>query len=140
MSMRQTKPFLAKHKWDVILLSALCLLSLLGLLLARLVRTDGQYVVVTHNHEIVGKYDLSKDQTIPLSVSDGTYNLLVIEDHSAIVTEANCPDKLCVFQRRIRYTGQRIICLPHRLMVEIVGGEGYDFVISPASTQKGGQP
>ena len=72
--MRQTKPFLAKHKWDVILLSALCLLSLLGLLLARLVRTDGQYVVVTHNHEIVGKYDLSKDQTIPLSVGIDLYN------------------------------------------------------------------
>ena len=32
-----------------------------------------------------------------------------------------CPDGLCVGQGKISLTGERITCLPNRVMVEIVG-------------------
>ena len=46
-----------------------------------------------------------------------------VETERHALTEANCPDLLCVRQGKIRYTGQSIICLPNRLTVTVEGGE-----------------
>ena len=35
---------------------------------------------------------------------------------------ADCPDKICVHMRPIRYAGESILCLPHRLAVTVRGG------------------
>ncbi len=45
------------------------------------------------------------------------YNVVEICDGKASVTEADCPDKLCVGQREISGNGESIICLPHKLVV-----------------------
>ena len=50
-------------------------------------------------------------------------NTLVIEHGTARVTEASCPDGICVRHAPIRYAGESIICLPHRLEITVVGGE-----------------
>ena len=39
------------------------------------------------------------------------------------LTEADCPDKICVEQGRVRYTGQCITCLPNKLTVTLEGGD-----------------
>jgi hypothetical protein len=39
------------------------------------------------------------------------------------MTAADCPDKLCVKQRSIAKEGETIVCLPHRVVVKISGGE-----------------
>ena len=49
--------------------------------------------------------------------------MLTVEDGAASVTEADCPDKICVEQGRVRYTGQCITCLPNKLTVTLEGGE-----------------
>ena len=83
-----------------------------------MVRVDGQE---TERHA------LSVDGVFPLN---GGSNVLVIENGEAFLSEANCPDLLCVKMGRIRYTGQTVTCLPNRLTVTIEGGEsnGVDFV------------
>ena len=55
----------------------------------------------------------------------------MIEDGWAWLREANCPDKLCVRQGRVRYSGQVITCLPNRLTVTVEGGatNGVDVVV-----------
>ena len=67
---------------------------------------------------------------LALVLYNGGSNILVIEGGQAWLSEANCPDLLCVHQGKIRYTGQSIICLPNRLTVTVEGGEddGVDFV------------
>lgn len=35
---------------------------------------------------------------------------------------ATCPDHLCIKQGAINKKGQSIICLPHKLIVEVVSG------------------
>jgi len=42
------------------------------------------------------------------------------------VTDADCPDRLCVKQRAISKQGETIVCLPHRLIVKIEGGDAPD--------------
>lgn len=58
--------------------------------------------------------------TIP--VNGGT-NLLEIKGNRARLVDADCPDKLCVRQGWIQYTGQCITCLPNKLTVTISGGD-----------------
>lgn len=78
----------------------------------------GDFVTVTQDGEVIGQYSLWENRTIPLDKEHG-YNLLVIENGSAKMAEADCPDKLCVKQRRISRSGESLICLPHKLIVTV---------------------
>lgn len=49
----------------------------------------------------------------------GGTNTLCIDEGSAWLKEADCPDQICVQTGKIRYAGQSIICLPHKVVVEI---------------------
>ena len=40
--------------------------------------------------------------------------------------DADCPDKICINMGTIRKKGQTIICLPHKLVVEITDGKEMD--------------
>ena len=53
--------------------------------------------------------------------SGKTTNLLVIKDGKADVTEADCPDKLCVHQKAISKTNETIVCLPNKVVVQVIG-------------------
>ena len=36
-----------------------------------------------------------------------------------IISEASCPDKICVNHKRIQKSGETIICAPNKVVVEI---------------------
>lgn len=81
----------------------------------------GAYAVVTlHGREIV-RYSLSENGSY--TIGDEEYNTLVIENGEAYINDANCGDHTCIRTGRISLEGERIICLPHELIVEIIGGE-----------------
>ena len=108
-----------KHRNDLILI----LLPLLAAgLLFLLLRPGGggQYVLVTVDGQEVGRYPLGEDRTVTIGEED--YNILEIRDGAAAVTDANCGDHTCVRTGKIRRAGETIICLPHRLVVKIIGG------------------
>lgn len=65
--------------------------------------------------------DLNRNDDIVIESGNGQTNHLIIEDGKAFLTEASCPDKLCVRQGAISETGQSIVCLPNRVIVTIVG-------------------
>lgn len=50
-------------------------------------------------------------------------NVIEIGDDYVHVIEADCPDKLDVKQGKISRVGEVIVCLPNRLMIEIVSDE-----------------
>ena len=102
---------------------------ILGCLLAALVlgglwlllREGGAAVVVEQNGRETARYAIHEDRTVRIEGEEG-YNLLVIQGGEAWLSEADCPNLLCVKTGKIRYTGQSIVCLPHRLAVRIAGG------------------
>ena len=110
----------AKGKADLILIAALLLIAGLGFLALRLWRVEGAVAVVRVSGVETERHALAVDGVFPLN---GGSNLLVIEAGEAFLTEADCPDLLCVRQGKIRYRGQVITCLPNRLTVTIEGGE-----------------
>ncbi|MCM1118130.1 MAG: NusG domain II-containing protein [bacterium] len=69
-------------------------------------------------------------QTIPLSQIQQTYtftvetaaggsNTVEISPDGVAVTQADCPDQICVQQGRITNSLLPITCLPHRLVIEL---------------------
>ena len=106
---------------DVLLIAALLLLSGAFLLLRQLRRTGGDMAVVYVNGVRAAAYPLSENVTVTLTNPEGGTNVLVIENGVAAVTEASCPDKLCVRMHPIRYVGETITCLPNRTMIQIEG-------------------
>ena len=81
----------------------------------------GPVAVVSLNGQEAGRYPLSVDGTFPLN---GGSNLLVISGGEAWVSEANCPDKVCMGMGKISRSGEFIACLPNRLIITVEGGDG----------------
>ncbi|MCD8347216.1 MAG: NusG domain II-containing protein [Lachnospiraceae bacterium] len=82
----------------------------------------GASVVVEVYGEIYGTYSLNKDQTIEINDT----NVLIIEDGEAYMSEASCPDGLCISQGHISASGTMIVCLPNRVVVQVVDAEAED--------------
>ena len=115
-----------KRKNDIFLILAIGLFAALIWFGTYLTRSEGGSVRVTINGELYGEYSLLKDEEIRIG-DDQKYNLLEIKDGKAAVIQASCPDKICVHQGEIQYNGQSIICLPNKVVVEVVGGEQSDY-------------
>ena len=118
----------APKRGDLYLMVGCLLAALVCCCLWFLLRQDGGTVIVEQNGRETARYALSEDRTVRIEGAAG-YNLLVIENGEAWIMEADCPNRLCVQTGRIRYGGQSIVCLPHRLAVRITGGaSGLDAV------------
>ncbi len=117
-----------KLRLDLLLIVGLLLLSGLLYLALNRGRQEGGVVVVRVNGAETERHSLALNGTFPLN---GGSNILVIRDGQAWLSEANCPDHICVKQGKIHYTGQVITCLPNRLTVTVEGGEsdGVDLVV-----------
>ena len=107
-------------KNDILLAAVLLILAGAALLITRLTRTAGGTVKVTVDGVVVAQLPLGQTCTRVIDTGRGS-NTLVIEDGAVSVTQADCPDKVCVAQGAICYNGETIVCLPHRLVVTISG-------------------
>ena len=119
-----------KIKKDTILIGGILLTAflfwLIPLLLNRINRKSPAAVSVYQDGQLLASYPLTDDLTEAIPWEENGYNLLLIENGAASVTDATCPDQLCMRQRAISKNGESIICLPHRLVLQIEGEEEGD--------------
>ena len=116
-----------KIRRDVIFIAALLIISALLFIFLHHNEAGAGVVVRVEGNEIA-RYSLSEDGTYPLN---GGTNILVIENGEAYLSDADCPDRLCVRQGSVKYTGECITCLPNKLTVTVFGAEdsGIDAVV-----------
>ena len=69
---------------------------------------------------------LGEDDSIRID-TDGGYNVITVKDGEVTVSEADCRDQICVEHKKIRKTGETIVCLPHKLVVTVTGDKPGDF-------------
>ena len=88
--------------------------------------TAGPVARVTRDGVLLEEIDLSRvDAPYSLTFEDGSgSNTVLVERGRIRVSEADCPDQICVHQGWISDDLIPIICLPHRLLIEIVGAGG----------------
>ena len=109
-------------KGDIFIFIAVIALAAASLLSFSLIRSEGAAVKVTVNGEVKGIYLLNEDRTEMINTEKG-YNILVIKDGKASVTDADCRDHICVGHPAIDSVGEAIVCLPHGLIAEVVESE-----------------
>ncbi|MNP24268.1 hypothetical protein D3C76_1170180 [compost metagenome] len=63
-----------------------------------------------------------EEQIIEIKSERGT-NVVKVHDYGVEMYDTDCPDKLCLTFGFIDQPKESIICLPHRVMVEINGVE-----------------
>jgi len=79
-----------------------------------------EMVVMVDGKEYL-RASLGVDKTYTIDIGD-FHNVIEVKDGAAKMTDANCPDHYCMNQQAIRYSNQIIVCLPHKLVVEVENG------------------
>lgn len=87
---------------------------------------DNPVARITRDGVLLEEIDLTMvDQPYTLTFEDESgHNVVTVEQGRIRVSEADCPDRVCVNQGWISDGTVPIVCLPHRLMIEIKGGGG----------------
>ena len=109
----------SKIRYDIILIIGLLVITMVIAMAVRFTQKTGKTVVVSVDGVVKYTFPLDEDIEFKIEGYEGGTNYLVIKDGEAYLTEASCPDLLCVHMGKISSQGQSIICLPNRVVVEI---------------------
>lgn len=107
---------------DILLICVILCVALGVFVLFKSILKNGKTAVVKVNNEVVFSSGLSEDCSQKIATENG-YNIIEIKDGTVRISEADCRDKICVNHRPIGKTGETVVCLPHKLVVEIEGEE-----------------
>lgn len=108
------------RKGDIIVILVLIIMSF-GLNFAinrAVVGEEGDMLIVEQDGVVIKKLPIDKDTEYKVEYG-GHYNIVVIKDKKAYIKEADCQDQICTHMHPIEKEGQTIICLPHRLFLEL---------------------
>ena len=83
---------------------------------------DRQYYLVWVED---GQMTVSNCGNAPVIPDEGAFNLFSVADGVVRMEAADCRDQICVRHRAVSAVGESIICLPHKLVVEITTGEAH---------------
>lgn len=139
-------------KADIRLFVVILATSFLILLFFRLHRTQGGYAEISYDGMVLMQLPLSQSEgkcyllkepqmdLVEIRKEEGTewteaiqlieerktgsYNIFLCQGGEIRMLESNCPDQDCVSHRAIFATGEAIICLPHKVVIEIIDGKG----------------
>ena len=112
---------LKKRKKDLIFIFSILIVAVFLLLIQRVygnAQGEADMVKITVDQKLYGTYDLNKNQTITIQ-NDSGINAIQIQNKKVWMEEADCPDGYCKEQGHISKNKQTIVCLPHKLVVEI---------------------
>lgn len=114
-----------KLKNDIILAVVILFIATAGLLLFNSTKVEGDFVSVKIDGVEKYRYSLNENVNIEIFTGENNsqVNRLVIEDGKAYISEADCPDKICVGHKPVKNVNESIVCLPHKVVVEIVSAQ-----------------
>lgn len=106
------------NKNDKKLITAVLVIGVLAYILFSL-RGEGKVVVISQNGEENGRFSLMSDECVGIIYEENEVNDIVIKNGKVWMRSATCPDQICVEQGEISEKGETIVCLPHKLVIEI---------------------
>ena len=83
-------------------------------------------VVVTVDGKEVLRRPLAVEDTYEIKQDDGSINVIAVEGGAVYMKEANCRDGLCMAQGKMKNAAKTIVCLPHKLVVQMEGDSAAD--------------
>lgn len=105
----------------IVIILIICSIAGIFLFSNRKISANSKYIRVTVDGKEVQKIHIDgklKGKTIKIDTEHG-YNLLELTEKGIKISESDCPDKICIHMGEIAEAGDMIVCLPHKLIVEI---------------------
>ena len=99
---------------DIILIISLLFAALVLFAVFSYIKRTGERVVIKQNDTVVYRGELSKDGEVSLK-----HNTVKIENGRVFMKSADCKNQICVKTGKISKSGETIICLPNKVIVEI---------------------
>ena len=112
----ETKMF---KKADLLIILFALVIGIAGLIWYRLGSKPGLKVEVVLDGKVVETFNLNQNIVYQVKTEKGN-NTIVIEDGKVYVSESDCPDGICKSYKPADKTNQTIICLPHKLVIQVV--------------------
>ncbi|AQY52418.1 hypothetical protein UE46_01690 [Listeria weihenstephanensis] len=124
-------------RWDVIIIILLTVLSFLPLAIFTYAKSQepaappGSETKLVAVIKVDGKEYKSVDltghtgkETFRIKADDGDYNDIEVKDEKIRISAANCNDQVCVRVGSISKLGETIVCLPHKVVIEVQSTTG----------------
>lgn len=109
-------------KREIIIIACILVLSILAYLVIELTKKPGDIVIVKIYGKVVAEYPLNENGVFEIN---GGTNILHIEEGYAWISDANCPDKVCVKEGRISKDGETISCKPNGVTILVDAEESF---------------
>ena len=106
-------------------LIAVVLLSTGVLVWRKLNPQSAQIVKITQKGQVLQEIDLSQVKepySFVIEGESGALNTVQVEPGRICISEASCPDQVCVHQGWISDGSEPIVCLPNQVIIQITGG------------------
>ena len=118
-------PELKPNLWDILVVLAVVALAAASALTVWPGRDSGSLTaVVTADGEELDRFAPADLAAGPRTYTHNGYTLTVTaEDGGLRVSEADCPTQDCVHTGAISRSGQSIVCLPARIIIQLTGGQ-----------------
>jgi len=115
-------------KADIILACVLVIAGLASSYLLSFGKPAGSEVVITCGGEKFASYSLHEDREVTVK-QNGHLNKVTIKDSTVSMNFSDCSGQDCVHQHSISKSGESIICLPNKVVIQIKGkSDEYDSI------------
>ena len=109
-------------KRDIVLAAVLLILGVTGVHIVKYGLKSGNTADVYIDDKLVQTIDLSVDDEYTFQTDKGS-NTVEVRNGAVSMKSADCPDKVCVRMGTKNRNGETITCLPHKLVIEVHGGQ-----------------
>jgi len=111
------------NRFWIFLLGLTAGLCLGGIVLLSLRSAPGTVADIYQNGEFLQTLRLDEPVGYTLFAANGGSNTIVVQDGRICVSQATCPDQVCVNQGWVNTDTTPIVCLPNQLVIQVKGGE-----------------
>lgn len=105
------------NKKLIIIFLVVFLVFAAGAFVINKIQPEEKTAIISVNGKKVKEIDLNKDETFDLKTDNG-HNKITVKDGEIFVTDADCPDKLCVRHGSLKNKYDAIVCLPNKVVIE----------------------
>jgi len=82
--------------------------------------SKGEFVLVRYRNRVLYRLSIHEDRSLSVNGDSGGL-VLQIRRGKVWVSQSQCPHKTCMRMGKISHPGQIIVCVPNRIVIQIVG-------------------
>ena len=121
-----------KTKTWILIFSVVLVICLAATAFLYLHSSNSSTVTILQDGKIIREIDLSavkNPYSFVVNDPNGGSNTILVEPGRICVKDADCPDLVCVHRGWLSDSSAPIVCIPHRLVIQIGGDSPVDTVV-----------